>query len=104
MKHPFDYHRPSETQVEQISTVRDGCKALHAILLALPSNAERTLAIRKLEEVSMWANKGIVMADEGPVDNGRVKVYDAPPLPIEASIPVPLLGTGFPHGPGADRG
>jgi len=66
-KHPFDYHRPSDKQVQEITTVREGCKALHTILLALPSNAERTLAIRKLEEVSMWANKGIVMADEGEV-------------------------------------
>jgi hypothetical protein len=30
-------------------------------------NRERSLAITNLEQVSMWANKGIVMADEGPV-------------------------------------
>jgi len=67
MKHPFDYHRPSEAQVDQITTVRKGCKALNEILLALPSCRERSLAITKLEEVSMWANKGIIMVDEGPV-------------------------------------
>jgi hypothetical protein len=67
MKHPFDYHRPSDKQVNEITTVREGCKALHATLLALPSSRERSLAITKLEEVSMWANKGIVMADEGEV-------------------------------------
>lgn len=67
MKHPFDYHRPSEKQVAQISTVRTGCKDLHAILEALPPGRERDEAIKKLEEVSMWANKGIVMADEGEV-------------------------------------
>ena len=67
MKHPFDYHRPTAAQVEQISTVRDGCKALHATLLDLPSSRERSLAITKLEEVSMWANKSVIMADEGQV-------------------------------------
>lgn len=67
-KHPFDYHRPSETQVEQITTVREGCKKLYETLLALPPNRERSLAITKLEEVSMWANKGIVLHDEQPVD------------------------------------
>lgn len=66
-KHPFDYHQPSEKQVEQILTVREGCKALHLILLDLPNCRERSLAITNLEQVSMWANKGIIMVDEGPV-------------------------------------
>ena len=65
-KHPFDYHRPNETQIAQINNVRQRCKALHATLLQLPASRERSLAITKLEEVSMWANKGIVMVDEGP--------------------------------------
>lgn len=68
MKHPFDYHRPSPAQVEQIATFRDGCKALHAVILALPAGRERALAVTKLEEVSMWGNKAIIMADEGPVE------------------------------------
>ena len=67
MKHPFDYHSPNSEQVAQIATVRAGCKGLHSILLALPAGRERSLAITKLEEVSMWANKGIIMAGEGPL-------------------------------------
>lgn len=44
MKHPFDYHRP------------------------MPCCRERSVAITKLEEVSMWANKGSVMQpEEAPV-------------------------------------
>lgn len=66
-KHPFDYHSPSPAQIEQIATVRTKCKELHEVLLALPVNRERSLAITNLEQVSMWANKGIIMADEGPV-------------------------------------
>lgn len=70
-KHPFDYHRPSEKQVEQISKNRDECKALHAALLELSPSRERSLAITKLEEVSMWSNKAIIMADEGEVSDGK---------------------------------
>lgn len=66
-KHPFDYHRPSDAQIAQISKLREGCKTLHAILLELPNCRERSLAITNLEQVSMWGNKGIIMVDEGPV-------------------------------------
>lgn len=67
-KHPFDYHRPSQEQVDQITKVREGCKQLHATLLELPPCRERSVAVTKLEEVSMWANKGIVMQpEEAPV-------------------------------------
>lgn len=68
IKHPFDYHKPNEEQVKQIATVREACKALNEVLLALSDTRHRSLAITKLEEVSMWANKGIIMAAEGPVD------------------------------------
>jgi hypothetical protein len=69
-KHPFDYHRPSDAQIQQIAFNRGACKAMHEALLTLPVSRERSIAITKLEEVSMWANKAIIMADEGPVDNG----------------------------------
>ena len=66
-KHPFQYHRPNDIQVEQISTVRAKCEELYDVLMALPVCRERSLAITNLEQVSMWANKGIIMVDEGPV-------------------------------------
>ena len=60
-KHPFDYQRPTAEHVQQIETVRDAIKAVHDTILAtLPPSRERSLAITKLEEASMWANKGIV--------------------------------------------
>jgi hypothetical protein len=82
MKHPFEYHRPDPDQVQQIETVRQGCKTLHTLLLALPASAERTLAVRKLEECSMWANKGIILANESPVASEQLPenapVYGSP--------------------------
>lgn len=59
-KNPFEYQRPTEEHVAQITEVREGCKALYDVLMTLPPSRERSLAITKLEEVSMWANKGIV--------------------------------------------
>lgn len=59
-KHPFEYQSPTEEQVLQIQNVREACKSLYDVLLSLPESRERSLAITKLEESSMWANKGIV--------------------------------------------
>jgi hypothetical protein len=59
---PFEYVKPTDKSVEQITTVREKCKELHALLLTLSFSRERSLAITKLEEVSMWANKGIVFS------------------------------------------
>jgi hypothetical protein len=60
-KHPFEYQRPNAEQVERIEKVRQGCKALYDTLLEnVQSSRERSLALTKLEEVSMWANKAIV--------------------------------------------
>lgn len=57
----FVYHRPDAEGVTKIEEVRKSCGALYEVLVAnVPASAERTLAIRKLEEVSMWANKSIV--------------------------------------------
>lgn len=63
-KNPFVYQKPTEEQVRRIERVRLMCDHLHEVLLqaVLPSR-ERSLAITKLEEVSMWANKAIVFEE-----------------------------------------
>ncbi len=61
---PFDYHAPTAEHVSQITAVRLRCKSLNDLLLTLPPCRERSCAITKLEEVSMWANKGIVFAKD----------------------------------------
>lgn len=60
VKNPFDYQKPTDEHVAKISEVREACKKLHEVLQTLPMSRERAVAITKLEEVSMWANKGIV--------------------------------------------
>ena len=59
-KHPFEYQAPTPEMVEQITLVRERCKQLYELLTLLPNSRERSVAITKLEEVSMWANKAIV--------------------------------------------
>ena len=60
----FVYHRPTGEQVEQITVVREKCRELHQMLECLPPSRETALAITKLEEVSMWANKAIVLGPQ----------------------------------------
>jgi hypothetical protein len=62
-KDPFSYHKPSAAGVEKIEEIRAGCRQLNQLLLTLPNSRERSLAITNLEQVSMWANKAVVMHD-----------------------------------------
>jgi hypothetical protein len=58
---PFEYHAPDDDQVERIRRVRTALGIAYETLLKdVPPGAERTLAVRKLEEASMWANKAVV--------------------------------------------
>ena len=56
----FVYVPPTTEGVERITAVREKCRELHILLETLPNNRELSLAIAKLEEVSMWSNKSIV--------------------------------------------
>lgn len=72
-KHPFEYQRPTAESIEYIGAVRDILKEAHdTILTYVPECAERTLAVRKLEECSMWANKAIVF-NQGPEASDATK-------------------------------
>jgi hypothetical protein len=63
--HPFAYHAPTPDQIEKIALVREALRTAHELLTdAIPASRERSLAITKLEECSMWANKAIVFAPE----------------------------------------
>lgn len=60
-KDPFVYVKPTSEQVGRIQEIRDACHYLHVLIqAAIQPSRERSLAITKLEEVSMWCNKAIV--------------------------------------------
>jgi hypothetical protein len=57
----FGYHPPkNEVVVRQHETMRSTCFALAQLMdAALPDGREKSLAITKLEEATMWANAAI---------------------------------------------
>jgi hypothetical protein len=57
----FDYHKPSDEQVDRISQVRLASKLMVRCLWQnCPNGPDRTVAIRKIHEAMMTANKAIV--------------------------------------------
>lgn len=64
-QNPFVYVKPTEESVYRITVVREACETLaHVIEEEIKDSAEKTLALRKLEECSMWCNKAIVFYQE----------------------------------------
>ena len=54
------YHPPKGDQVDRYKTIRDaGMEFSFIIAHNSPSTPEQTLALRKIEEAVMWANKAI---------------------------------------------
>lgn len=56
----FTYHAPTEITKLKYETIREKSKELAYLISDLvPDGREKSLALTKLEEVSMWANAGI---------------------------------------------
>ena len=56
----FSYHAPNGNQPARYEELRAKAKDLaDMILVACPPSRERSLALTKLEECSMWANASI---------------------------------------------
>lgn len=61
---PFDFQRVGPDGIRRIQEVREACKTAYEVLIAnVKPSAERTLAVRRLEEASMWANKSIAFEE-----------------------------------------
>lgn len=56
----FTYHTPKDGQPAMYQAIREKAKELAYLIEELvPDSREKSLAITKLEECSMWANAGI---------------------------------------------
>lgn len=56
----FTYHAPREGQPAMYQAIREKAKELAYLIDELvPDSREKSLAMTKLEECSMWANAGI---------------------------------------------
>jgi len=59
--HPFEYRRPTNDQAELMSAVSVSMRKAYDLIVAeVPASAERTLAVRKLQESRMWINVAIL--------------------------------------------
>lgn len=63
-KNPFVFIPATDASKEKIKTNLEKCSDLHDFLLSLPECRERSLAITKLEEAAMWANKAIAFTQD----------------------------------------
>lgn len=57
---PFEYRAPTEEMVPHFKAIAKQCARLYEdLMIHVPETPERTLAIRRLQEVRMWANAAI---------------------------------------------
>jgi hypothetical protein len=62
----FDYLSPNPEQMEQMNKQREAAKTYADVLdELLPSSPDKTYLMRKLREVSMWANIAITRHPDG---------------------------------------
>ena len=60
IENAFTHHEPKEGQSEKYQMIREKVKELaYLIDREVPDSREKSLAMTKLEECSMWANAGI---------------------------------------------
>lgn len=64
VKNSFTYHSPTPWQITRYEALRTlGLALAQEILAMVPESREQSVAITKLEECIMWANKGIACND-----------------------------------------
>lgn len=60
IENAFTHHAPKEGQPAMYQAIREKAKELAYLIDELvPNSREKSLAMTKLEECSMWANAGI---------------------------------------------
>ncbi|RLB40899.1 MAG: hypothetical protein DRH30_07910 [Deltaproteobacteria bacterium] len=60
MVNRFSYHSPKDDQQDRYERIREAMRELALDIASMcPPSRERSLAITKLEEASMWANASI---------------------------------------------
>ncbi len=68
MIHPstFEYLKPTDEQIEAMSKSRIACaNCAIELQLVVPEGPDKTYLLRKLREVSMWANIAITRQADG---------------------------------------
>ena len=59
--HPFEYQKPTDEQAHDMTSINYLMRESYEWIVAnVTPSAERTLAIRKLQEARMWVNVAIL--------------------------------------------
>lgn len=62
----FEYLKPTDDQVAQMSVAREAAKAYAAVLEdVIPDGPDKTYLLRQLREVAVWANIAITRQPDG---------------------------------------
>jgi hypothetical protein len=62
----FEYLKPTDQQIEQMSNARVACaNCAIELQLSVPDGPDKTYLLRKLREVAMWANVAITRNPDG---------------------------------------
>lgn len=75
MSETFKHHEFDEDQTEKSDEIRDAAEDLEAIIaMRCAPSREKSLAMTKLEECAMWANKALALhgAWDGAKDGDEV--------------------------------
>ena len=68
----FEYLKPTEKQLNQMSVCRQAFRDLEANLNDnVPEGPDKTYLLRKLREVAMWANVAITRLPDGTPRNNK---------------------------------
>jgi hypothetical protein len=66
LDHLFTYHAPDDTQVRQYATIREMAREMAQVIHdSCPASADRTAAIRQLQDTVMTANRAIALGGAG---------------------------------------
>ena len=66
----FEYLKPTEKQLNQMSVCRQTFKTLeNTLTICVPEGPDKTYLLRKLREVAMWANVAITRLPDGTPRN-----------------------------------
>jgi len=61
MSHPFEYRKPTQEESLEMAAVSNLMRAVYdEIVSNVKPSAERTLAIRNLQQARMWVNVAIL--------------------------------------------
>ncbi len=65
IENAFTYHQPKGDQPQRYEAIRGKAKELAYMIEELcPNSREKSLAMTKLEEASMWANASIARGEQ----------------------------------------